>query len=171
MNDKLQSHYKSLSVNLPNILKLEGRSDTNLFAMSIKDILSTISGFSFSKARELNLFCLTVDQSHFLSRLNFEKDRSDVADVPSLVKTSLPIKSNIACTSHGTTTGYLWRYLQSWLVCNHQKWQGVIVARWLMNHDRNPHGRSIQRSWFHLNDLLCLQTLRITAQPDKTLWI
>ena len=93
INDKLQSHDKSLSVNLPNIFKREGWSDTNSFATSIKDILSTISGFSFSKVRELNLFCFIVDRSHVLSCLNFEKDCSGVADVAPLVKTSLAIKT------------------------------------------------------------------------------
>ena len=69
INDKLQSYDNSLSVNLPNVFKCEGCSDTNLFPTSIKDILSTISGFSFSKVRVLNLFCFTVDRSYVLRKI------------------------------------------------------------------------------------------------------
>ena len=93
IHDKLQSYDKSFSINLPNVFKRGWWSNTNSFATSIKDILSTISGFSFSKVRELNLFCFSVDRSHVLSRLNVGKDRFGVADVAPLVKISLAIKT------------------------------------------------------------------------------
>ena len=75
---------------------MKGGAIQTRFATSIKDILSTISGFSFSKVRELNLFCFIVNGSHVLSRFNVEKDRSGVSDVAPLVKTSLAIKNNIS---------------------------------------------------------------------------
>ena len=93
MNVKLQRYDKSLSVNLPNVFIREGWSYTNLFATSIEVILSTISGFAFSKVRGLNLFSFIDDRSHVFSRLDVEKDRSGVANVAPLVKTSLAIKT------------------------------------------------------------------------------
>ena len=68
--------------------------------MSIKDILLTRSEFSFIKVGELNLFIFIVDRSNVLCRLSVEKDPSGVADVASLVKTSLAIKTIFLISLH-----------------------------------------------------------------------
>ena len=99
-NDKLQSYDKSLSVSLPNVFKRQGWSNTNSFDRLIKDILLTISEFSLSKVRELNLFYFTGDRSHVLSRLIIKKDLSGVANIAPLVKTSLAIKTTFVISMH-----------------------------------------------------------------------
>ena len=109
--------------------------------------MSTVSGFSFSKVTELNLFCFTVDGSHVLSRLIVEKDRSDIADDVPLVKTSLAIKTTFLINLRFSRDNN-WITLTIYLKLTgsqSSKMAGSNCSS-VINHDSNPHGRLIRRS-------------------------
>ena len=102
-----------------------------------------------------------------------KRDCSGVADVAPLVKTSFAIKTTFLISLRFSRDNNCIPLRLSPKLTGSQssKMAGsncslVINESWC-----NPQGRLIRRSWFHLNDLLCLWTLRITAQPDQTLWI